>query len=280
MINYKSADPVMARQILFEKKYRCYMANNDDKQVNTKLFAVLDVFGNIFFLNILFFITSLPIVTIGASLTAMYSVSLRMVRKEEGHIASSYFDAFKANFKKATISWIIVLIIAFLILVEYLFGINAEGPLATFYAILAIIEVLLLSMIMAFLFPMISRYENKISNYFFNSLLLSISNLGSYIKIFLLWFVPALICIQSVIVRYSIWYLWMLLLFALLAYCSSFSINKVFNRIDEASGKAKEEKKKVPAKKWKIERKKDLKSHLIEGPETYKNNKDKVETKE
>lgn len=52
------------------------------------------------YLNILWFICCLPIFTAGASTTALFYVSLKVAKNEEGNITRSFFRAFKENFKK------------------------------------------------------------------------------------------------------------------------------------------------------------------------------------
>lgn len=56
-------------------------------------------------LNIVFILFSLPIVTIGASVTAMFSITLKMVRGEEGGLINGFWQAFKNNFKQSTLIW-------------------------------------------------------------------------------------------------------------------------------------------------------------------------------
>ena len=60
-------------------------------------------------LNILFLITCIPIFTIGASMTALYYVTLRMVSGEEGPVSKDYFRSFKQNFRQATVIWLILM---------------------------------------------------------------------------------------------------------------------------------------------------------------------------
>ncbi len=60
-------------------------------------------------LNILWFICSLPIFTIGASTTALYYASLKVIRDEESHAWQLFFHSFKENFKQATQLWLILL---------------------------------------------------------------------------------------------------------------------------------------------------------------------------
>lgn len=49
-------------------------------------------------LNFLWLICSLPIITIGASTTAVYYTAMRMARDDEGYIAKDFFHSFKENF--------------------------------------------------------------------------------------------------------------------------------------------------------------------------------------
>jgi uncharacterized membrane protein YesL len=61
------------------------------------------------YLNLLWLVCSLPIVTIGASTTALYYVTLKIAENEEGDITQQFFRSFKANFKQATVLWLILL---------------------------------------------------------------------------------------------------------------------------------------------------------------------------
>ena len=54
-------------------------------------------------LNLLCLICCIPIITIGASITALYSVTLKMVKGEETYIVKGFFHALKQNFKISTI---------------------------------------------------------------------------------------------------------------------------------------------------------------------------------
>lgn len=204
----------------------------------------LETFGNIFALNILFVVFSIPIFTIGASLTALYSMMLKMLRKEEGTIIKGFIQAFKSNFKKATLAWLIM-IAAFVVLVgQYIYINNFEGELVSFYMVFIVIECVVVAMVFPFLFPLIARFENSLWNTFKNAFLLSISNIGSWLKITIAWFAPIYISLHYPIVILSTWYLWLLILFGVIAYGTSFTIRKVFNKVSETQEKAAEQEKK------------------------------------
>lgn len=209
----------------------------------SRLVRGLDVFGNVFVLNILFVVCCIPVVTIGASLTALYSVMLRMARKEEGTAVHGFFHAFKANFKQATIAWLIVLVAFVAIWGEVVYIMNFDGVMASVYTILVVVEAIVLLLTLPFLFPLIARFDNTIWNTFRNAFLLSVSNLGSWLKVFLAWFAPLFISFYYEFIILSTWYLWLLILFGLIAYGTSFTLRKVFDRVgDEKEKKIEKEK--------------------------------------
>ena len=67
------------------------------------LFKVLEKIADFVILNLLWAICCIPVVTIGASTTALYYVMLKMVRNEESHVAKMFFKAFKQNLKQGSI---------------------------------------------------------------------------------------------------------------------------------------------------------------------------------
>lgn len=70
-------------------------------------------------LNLLFLICSIPVITIGASCTAMYTVLFRFVRNDEPDILKTFFKAFRENLKKASCIWAAMLAAAGTLAVNY-----------------------------------------------------------------------------------------------------------------------------------------------------------------
>lgn len=60
-------------------------------------------------MSLLWLLTSIPLVTIGASTAAFYDFTLNQVQDLEGSLCKSYFTAFKAHFKRATLLWLLQL---------------------------------------------------------------------------------------------------------------------------------------------------------------------------
>ena len=64
---------------------------------------------DLFILNLLWVICSIPIVTFGASTTAMYYCTLKIAKdRDSGGMFTMFFHSFKDNIKQSTIIWIIM----------------------------------------------------------------------------------------------------------------------------------------------------------------------------
>lgn len=63
--------------------------------------------ADIILLNILFFVFSIPIVTIGASLSALYDVTWKVQDDRGGGTARLFVTSFKENFRASTLLWLI-----------------------------------------------------------------------------------------------------------------------------------------------------------------------------
>lgn len=208
-----------------------------EEKSGSKLQRGLETFGNIFLVNILFILFSIPIVTVGASLTAMYTVMLRIVRKEDSVTGRGFVNAFRENFKKATIIWLMLIAACVVIYGELVYVTNFTGPIVQFYSILAMAEVVLLVITLPFLFPLVARYDNTVWNTIKNAFLLSVSNLGAWLKVALAWFAPIALSAYYPVLFFSTWYLWIIIGFGLIGFGTSHTINRVFKRAMEQQEK-------------------------------------------
>ena len=70
-----------------------------------KVNRALGFVRNLMVLGLIALICCIPVVTIGASLTALNYVALRIARGEEGYIIRDFFRSFRESFRSATIIW-------------------------------------------------------------------------------------------------------------------------------------------------------------------------------
>ena len=76
--------------------------------IDSPVMKFLGRLGDIIILNLIFVVTSLPVITIGTALSALYAVAMKLARGEDPSILKEYMKAFKQNMKPATISWLIM----------------------------------------------------------------------------------------------------------------------------------------------------------------------------
>lgn len=220
----------------------------------SKLKRVLDVFGCLFAINVCFVISCLPIFTIGAALTALYAMMFRIQRRDDYTVVKEYFMEFRNNFKKGTIAFLIILLVCFVMWGQYAYVCNFEGPLAIFYDVVVVIEGVVLALILPFVFPLLAYFDNSVGNTFKNAFLLAVSNLGAWIKMFIAWFATIAFSFGYEAIILNTWYLWLLIMFGLLAYGTSLTAKRVFDLVDTSQkekAEKDEEKKRIEEEKKK-----------------------------
>ncbi|MGF0032289.1 YesL family protein [Bariatricus sp. SGI.154] len=128
-------------------------------------------------LNILWLICSLPIITIGASTTALYSVMLKIVVNEEGYIIRSFFDAFRKNFKQSTVIWMILAVIGVVLGVDFMIVRTAPKSVEKIGTVLMGGAILIYVIEIIFVFPLIAQFKNTTMNMIKNAILIPVSRL-------------------------------------------------------------------------------------------------------
>jgi uncharacterized membrane protein YesL len=198
-----------------------------------RFFISIDKLGELFFLNIYFFITSIPIFTIGASFTALYTVTNKMViNKEKASVKDDYFKAFKDNFKQSTVIWIIDMIYIFLMYVQYMYILSSNDQLARFLYVLLGFEFIFAAFAIPLQFPFVARYSNSTFNIMRNALVYAVANLGTWFRMFFIWTFPAVLYYLRPKFLVYTWYLWGLFFTAFLAYICSIFLMKFYAKLE------------------------------------------------
>lgn len=132
----------------------------DILDVNNTFFTFFKKLGWVFLLNIMFIITSIPIVTVGASVTGMYAVMNKLIQEREFHFFKDYFGTFKENFWRATVIWFITAIITIILYlnIHYVFFIMTGG-FAYVMRVGTVIICVGFCMFANMAFPLITRFD-------------------------------------------------------------------------------------------------------------------------
>ena len=150
------------------------------------------------YLNVLWFLCCLPIVTAGASTTALFYVTLKVARDEEGSITRSFFRSFRQNFKKATIIWLILLALGIVLALDgYVFyHMHSENILWTLGTAIFFVALAAYVIVLMYIFPLLARFENTIKAMFLNSIMLGMRFLLCTALMAVIYFAMAFIVIN------------------------------------------------------------------------------------
>ena len=194
--------------------------------------------GDIIIVNILFILCSIPIVTMGASMSAMYFTLLKKQRTGENGGVVKFFKGFKDNFKQSTISWLLFLLISFIFTLDFnLFGKGGPQENKLMYYT-SVVLMILTCFIAIYLFPVISAFKNTLKNLLLQSIYLAAKNFIFTIVIMVLYTLPAYVLLSSTQVFMIGIFVFIVCGFGLIAYVSSFMFLKAFTPyLDEVTKK-------------------------------------------
>ena len=176
------------------------------------------------YLNLLWFLCSIPIFTIGASTTALDYTSLKVVRDEDNHVGATFFRAFRENFKQATVLWMILLGVGLFLAgdgyIVYLLRRSSEGTMAVAWTlILALIISLavLYVIVLEYVFPLLASVSNTNTAMLKNAFLIGTHYLFATILVFAVhfamffvivaWFTPLIVFGEGLCALVSAWLL-------------------------------------------------------------------------
>ena len=162
---------------------------------DSKFSQLLLKFCSSCYLNLLWLVCCIPIFTIGAATTALYSVTLKIARDEDPSLTKQFFRAFRENFRQATVLWMILLGFGLLLagdgyILYHLYK-AAVGPMAVIWTLmLALIIVVAIAyvIILLYVFPLVASVVNTNWAMLKNSFLIGIHYLFCTILVFAIHF--------------------------------------------------------------------------------------------
>ena len=197
---------------------------------DNNFFAGISKVSDTIILNFLFVICSIPIVTIGASTTALYCVSMKSTRDEDVYAVKEFFKQFKQNFKESTIIWLILLLVAsFIGLDFYMCSLMSNDILSTAFKFIFTLISIVIGFIVVYVFPLVARFENSIKNTLMNAVLMSIKHLPYTLIMLVLTLMPLGAFVLFGKYRGQIVFLDTCISFGVVAYINSMLLNKIFN---------------------------------------------------
>ena len=135
---------------------------------DSKLYRFMSKLTDLLKLNFMWLIFSIPIVTVGISTIAAYTVALKMAENREGYIARDFLEAFTSNWKQGLAMTFINAICIWALWLDYQVF-NAVEENSIVFLIIGIISAYVFVFSLLYVYPLLARYENTVFNSLKNS---------------------------------------------------------------------------------------------------------------
>ena len=197
----------------------------------------LNRMADLLIINLLTLLMCVPVITAGASLTAMHYVLLKIVRDEEGYIVRSFFRSFKRNFLQATALWLICAALYALMISSLSMIIQNSGSYPIWLPSAILVTAILLWTVMIYAFALLSRYDNSVFRTLFNAVSLTFAELLRSLEMLVITLAPLALLLRTTFA------LPFLVLFGLSVpgYACAMIYDPIFRKIEKQMGMEEEE---------------------------------------
>lgn len=197
------------------------------KGMTNSVIDFINTLWNFIAFNILFLITCLPVVTIGAALSTLYFVMLREARGEHGYLVRTYLKEFKNNIRAGTLAFLLLAALGAVLVFNIAFWYTLDSFLSMFTLGFLILASIVYLLTVLYTFPFIGRFNNKTLQTLKNAFFLSLINRK---------LTAGLIVMDCLVLFFCIFWPPMRLImiafgFAFVAYCKSFLYNRAFDML-------------------------------------------------
>lgn len=196
---------------------------------DSPLMRFMMLITNIIFLNLLWLLCCLPVVTAGAATTAMYYMIFQYITQQDDGLIKPFFKAFKENFKMTTPVWIMHLLIGVALGAEMFYLYQDSGLwLKVIFGVLLFIY----AGVSAYLYPILARYHVSRKRALLNSIALSSRHLFTTVCVVSLNAAPLVLLLFAPEIFWKTILLWTVGGLSLIAYLCGRMILPIFQKYE------------------------------------------------
>ena len=201
--------------------------------IDGPLIQFLSKMADLMWLNILTIVCCIPIITAGASLTALNYMALKIVRNEEGYITKGFFKAFKENFFQSTAIWCIFLLVAGILATDYRIITMSDVKINGVVKILIFIFGMITLFTFVFVFPVQAKFSNPVKRTIWNAFVFSVVQFPKTILMIVLYIIPYVMVYLLSGIFPGIFPVMLVFCLSIPALLSAKLYNKFFMRLEE-----------------------------------------------
>lgn len=189
-------------------------------------------------LNVLWLLCCLPVVTAGASTTAMYHVVRHLQEESISSVTRDFFRSFKSDFRQATPVYLLLLIPAAAVVMNaWILSAQSSDVVPVYVRAIWMVSALMLTFVVSFVYPVMAYFDDTVWKTLRTAAVLAVAKLPRTVLISAINLLPIIMLFVSLpfFLRSSIF--WLLIGGSLTAYLNMLILRPVFKKIiDERPG--------------------------------------------
>lgn len=186
-------------------------------------------------LNVLWLLCCLPVVTAGASTTAMYHVVRHLQEESISSVTRDFFRSFKSDFRQATPVYLLLLIpTAAVVMNAWILSAQSSDVVPVYVRAIWMVSALMLTFVVSFVYPVMAYFDDTVWKTLRTAAVLAVAKLPRTVLISAINLLPIIMLFVSLpfFLRSSIF--WLLIGGSLTAYLNMLILRPVFKKIIDA----------------------------------------------
>ncbi|MCL6439599.1 MAG: DUF624 domain-containing protein [Rubrobacteraceae bacterium] len=143
--------------------------------LESRWYRALEVCANFLYLNLLWLVCSVPIITLPASMAAMFGVVREWVKGREPGVTGSFFSFFRENFRQSTWIGFLWALVGVILAVDFAVVRGMGSPVSEILYVVLFVVCFLYVFTLVYIFPVIVNFEARWSLVIRNALLFSMT---------------------------------------------------------------------------------------------------------
>lgn len=199
---------------------------------DSPLMSFLTRLADLVILNLLWLVCCVPVVTIGASTTAMYHVLRHLQDGGVTSITRDFFQSFKSDFKQATLVYLVLLIPTVAVVMNaWILSGQSSDVVPVYVRAVWMVSVLLLTFVVSFVYPVMAYFEDTVWKTLRTAAVLAVARLPRTILISILNLLPIIVMFVSFAFFLQSSIFWLLIGGSLTGYLNMLILKPVFKKL-------------------------------------------------
>lgn len=184
--------------------------------------------GQMILLNLLWMACCLPVITAGASTTALFYCTLKLHKDGDIRTIRDFFKSFRQNFIQSTVIWILMIVAALVIYLEKESVSSMPGGASQIFSYVIVAVCIPLVLIALYIFPTIAAFENKLRVLLTHAFYFAVKHIGYAIAVAVITILPMFMTLVDAKMFPIYLFVWLCCGFSLTAYADSWFMWRLF----------------------------------------------------